>query len=209
MDFANRGYLGSLTHFVKEYAMPIQTHRDAQRRAALQACHCALHAAAAEVGQEHHRRPARQDRTGPVLHADAGADGAVRVGGARRPEQHRGRVRHLQAPGPGAADDPGAQAGLQPSGAVPQAGRSATPRPSGKAERLLDLLDEIDAAQREGAGLHPVSRDGRTAVRVAARAPGAGAAALFLHGGVARGQRDEMVERFQTDRTASASSCSR
>lgn len=28
MDFANRGFLGSLTGFTKEYAVPIQTHRD-------------------------------------------------------------------------------------------------------------------------------------------------------------------------------------
>src|SRR5438105_1947475 len=30
MDFANRGYLGSVGHFVKEYAVPIQTHHDTQ-----------------------------------------------------------------------------------------------------------------------------------------------------------------------------------
>ena len=29
MDFSQRGYLGRPTHFAREYATPIQTHRDA------------------------------------------------------------------------------------------------------------------------------------------------------------------------------------
>src|SRR5690606_10682631 len=30
MDFANRGFLGNLTHFIKEFAVPIQSHHDHQ-----------------------------------------------------------------------------------------------------------------------------------------------------------------------------------
>jgi SNF2 family DNA or RNA helicase len=74
---------------------------------------------------------------------------------------------------------------------------------SGKAERLLDLLDEIEAARgkalvftqfREmGDLLVRMLRSRRTSTQSIGHEP------LFLHGGVTRVRRDAMVERFQRE----------
>jgi SNF2 family DNA or RNA helicase len=76
---------------------------------------------------------------------------------------------------------------------------AADPAEWGKAERLLDLLDEIHAAQEKvlvftqfremGSLLQDMLRD-----RL-------GHEPLFLHGGVTRARRDQLVERFQNERT--------
>jgi SNF2 family DNA or RNA helicase len=73
---------------------------------------------------------------------------------------------------------------------------------SGKAQRLLDLLDEIEAAQGKALVFTQFREMGELLVRMLHERQlhgRAGREALFLHGGVARARRDEMVERFQSD----------
>jgi SNF2 family DNA or RNA helicase len=70
---------------------------------------------------------------------------------------------------------------------------------SGKAELFLDLLDPI-VANHEKVLVFTQFREAGTLLSGWIRER-FGREPQFLHGGVARKQRDEMVERFQNDRT--------
>jgi phosphoribosyl-ATP pyrophosphohydrolase len=93
---------------------------------------------------------------------------------------------------------------LQPSGAVlSKTDRPISPALSGKAEMLLDLVSAIERCRREGHHLHAVQGDGRPAREVHHRCHRV-SDPMFLHGGCTLKQRKEMVDRFQR-RTAQTS----
>jgi SNF2 family DNA or RNA helicase len=125
MDFANRGYLGKLPQFVKEYAVPIQTHRDQQvverfRRVTAPFLLRRLKSDRTIIDDLPDK--IEQDQYCTLSAAQSALYESVVQEGLR---SHRRRVGHFPAPGSGAADDSGAEADLQPSGAVPQAGPGA------------------------------------------------------------------------------------
>ena len=68
---------------------------------------------------------------------------------------------------------------------------------SGKAERLLDLLDEIGAAQGKALVFTQFREMGELLARMLRERDGR--EPMFLHGGVTRARRDQMVERFQNE----------
>jgi SNF2 family DNA or RNA helicase len=71
------------------------------------------------------------------------------------------------------------------------------PAASGKAERLLDLLDEVAAGQEKALVFTQFREMGDLLARMLVEAHGR--EPLFLHGGVARPKRDQLVERFQNE----------
>jgi hypothetical protein len=74
---------------------------------------------------------------------------------------------------------------------------AADPAASGKAERLLDLLDEIGAAREKALVFTQFREMGELLARMLQERHGR--EPLFLHGGVSRAGRDRMVERFQEE----------
>jgi SNF2 family DNA or RNA helicase len=86
---------------------------------------------------------------------------------------------------------------VQPPRALPEQG-AADPDESGKAQRLLDLLEEIHAAKEKVLVFTQFREMGDLLQRMLRERHGH--EPLFLHGGVTRARRDQMVERFQGER---------
>jgi len=198
MDFANRGYLGSLAHFVKEYAVPIQTHRDPNavrsfkrvtapfllRR--LKSDKSIISDLPDKIEQDQYcaLTPAQT-----ALYESVVQEGLASLDGVSSTFKRQGLVLQMILALK--------QVCNHPAQYLKQGPRDAGL--SGKAERFIELVDEIHAAHekvlvftqfREMGELLCAWLDQRHGHRP-----------LFLHGGVARAQRDAMVERFQNDRT--------
>lgn len=198
MDFANRGYLGSLTHFVKEYAVPIQTHRDLQavqrfkrvtapfllRR--LKSDKRIIDDLPDKIEQDQYC-VLTQAQT--ALYESVVQEGLASIEGASDTFKRQGLVLQMILALKQVCNHP-AQYLKQ--------GRSDAGL-SGKAQRFMELLDEIHAANEKVLVFTQFRAMGELLCgwlgELHGRRP------LFLHGGVARGQRDVMVERFQNDRT--------
>lgn len=201
VDYAQRGHLGSLAHFAQEYATPIQTHRDAAAAARLR-----------RVIAPFVLRRLKSDRRiiddlpdkleqdqycaltpeQAALYETVVREGLAAIAGESRSFERQGLVLRMILALKQVCNHP---AHYLKQGAADAAA-------SGKAQRLVDLLDEIDAARgkalvftqfREMGELLVQMLRVRQAHMVGAREP------LFLHGGVPRARRDEMVERFQGD----------
>jgi superfamily II DNA or RNA helicase len=198
MDFANRGYLGKLPQFVKEYALPIQTDHDQQ------------------VAQRFRRitapfllRRLKSDRTiisdlpdkieqdqyctlsaaQTALYQSVVQEGLRAISGESDTFQRQGLVLQMILALK--------QICNHPAQYLKQGEADASL--SGKAERFLELIDDIHLSH------------GKVLVFTQFREMGEllcgwlrerqGRAPLFLHGGLTRSRRDALVERFQKDRT--------
>jgi uncharacterized Zn finger protein/superfamily II DNA or RNA helicase len=198
MDFAQRGYLGGPTHFAREFATPIQMHRDAAaaerlrkvmapfmlRR--LKSDKSIISDLPDKVEQDQFCRLTRQQA---ALYESVVREGLASIAGESDTFQRQGLVLQMILALKQVCNHPAHYLKQE----------AADPAESGKAERLVDLLDEIHAAQEKvlvftqfremGELLQDMLRD-----RL-------GHEPLFLHGGVSRAKRDQMVERFQNERT--------
>ncbi len=196
MDFAQRGYLGGPTHFAREYATPIQTHRDAAaaerlrkviapfmlRR--LKSDKTVISDLPDKIEQDQY---CTLSRAQAALYETVVREGMKAIAGESDTFQRQGLVLQLILALKQVCNHP---AHYLKQGA-------ADPAASGKAERLLDLLHEITSGQEKALVFTQFREMGDLLVRmlrdVQGREP------LFLHGGVARAKRDQLVERFQNE----------
>ncbi len=198
MDFANRGYLGSLAGFVKEYAVPIQTHRDPRvierfqsvtapfllRR--LKSDKRIINDLPAKIEQDQYcaLTPAQT-----ALYESVVREGLRVVHGESDSFKRQGLVLQMILALKQICNHPAQYL---------KRGKTEAAL-SGKAERFLELIDDIHASHEKVLVFTQFRAMGELLsgwVRERyEQAP------LFLHGGASRTRRDAMVERFQNDRT--------
>ncbi len=202
MDFAQRGYLGGLTHFTREFVTPIQTHRDgatAERLRKVMAPFMLRRLKSDKSIIDDLPDKLEQDqfctlsREQAALYETVVREGMRVIAGESNTFQRQGLVLQMILALKQVCNHP---AQYLKQGAAEAA-------VSGKTQRLLDLLDEIDAAQGRALVFTQFREMGELLVQMLqARQRQAGTAGrepLFLHGGVTRARRDDMVERFQND----------
>ncbi|HEY2925997.1 DEAD/DEAH box helicase, partial [Piscinibacter sp.] len=197
MDFAQRGYLGGPTHFAREYATPIQVHRDAAaaeqlRRVMapfmlrrLKSDKSIISDLPDKVEQDQFCTLSRQQA---ALYESVVREGLKSVAGESDTFRRQGLVLQMILALKQVCNHP---AHYLKQGA-------AEPDESGKAQRLLDLLEEIHAAQERVLVFTQFREMGDLLQRMLRER--LGHEPLFLHGGVTRAKRDQMVERFQGER---------
>ncbi|WP_157268958.1 SNF2-related protein [Azohydromonas aeria] len=196
MDFAQHGYLGGPTHFTREFATPIQTHRDAAAAERLR-----------RVMAPFLLRRLKSDRTiisdlpdkveqdqfcalskaQAALYESVVREAMAAIDGESDTFQRQGLVLQLILALKQVCNHP---AHYLKQGA-------ADPAASGKAERLLELLDEVAAGQEKALVFTQFREMGELLSRMLQQRHGR--EPLFLHGGVSRAARDRMVERFQDE----------
>ncbi len=198
MDFANRGYLGSAAHFVKEFAVPIQTHRDAQavsrfRRVTapfllrrLKSDKSIISDLPDKIEQDQY---CMLTQAQTALYESVVQEGLKSLEGTSDTFKRQGLVLQMILALK--------QVCNHPAQYLKRGQRDAAL--SGKAERLMELVDEIHAANQKVLVFTQFREMGELLCAWLGEAQGR--RPLFLHGGVARAQRDAMVERFQNDRT--------
>jgi uncharacterized Zn finger protein/superfamily II DNA or RNA helicase len=200
VDYAQRGHLGSLAHFTREYATPIQTHRDAAaaerlRRVIapfvlrrLKSDRQIIDDLPAKLEQDQYCTLTPEQA---ALYQTVVGEGLAAIAGESRSFERQGLVLQMILALKQVCNHP---AHYLKRGAADVAA-------SGKAQRLVDLLDEIDAARGKALVFTQFREMGELLVQMLhARPAGRGGhAPLFLHGGVPRARRDEMVDRFQGD----------
>ncbi|WP_029002187.1 SNF2-related protein [Azohydromonas australica] len=196
MDFAQRGYLGGPTHFAREFATPIQTHRDAAaaerlRRVMapfllrrLKSDKSIISDLPDKVEQDQFCTLSKPQA---ALYESVVREGMAAIAGQSDTFERQGLVLQLILALKQVCNHP---AHYLKQGA-------ADPAASGKAERLLDLLDEIGAAREKALVFTQFREMGELLVRMLQERHGR--EPLFLHGGVSRAGRDRMVERFQEE----------
>ncbi|MDP1898984.1 MAG: SNF2-related protein [Rubrivivax sp.] len=196
MDFAQRGYLGGPTHFAREYATPIQTHRDAAaaerlrkvmapfmlRR--LKSDKTIINDLPDKLEQDQFCTLSREQA---ALYETVVREGLKGIAGESSTFQRQGLVLQMILALKQVCNHP---AQYLKQGAADAAA-------SGKAERLLDLLDEIGAAQGKALVFTQFREMGELLARMLRERDGR--EPMFLHGGVTRTRRDQMVERFQDE----------
>ena len=202
MEFLNPGFLGSAgASSSARFFVPIQAGRDAERGGTAQAADRPVHPAPPQDRQAHHRRPARQDGDEGLLHAHRGAGLALRGGRRRRRrEAHRSSAEGIQRKGCVLATlSKLKQVCNHPAQFLGD--NSPLPGRSGKLARLTEMLEEVLRGGRPRAGLHPVRGDGRACCSSTCRRRSA-ARCCSCTAACREGQRDRMVERFQSDEDA-------
>jgi len=196
MDFAQRGYLGGSTHFAREYATPIQVNRDAAaaerlrkvmapfvlRR--LKSDKSIISDLPDKVEQDQFCTLSREQA---ALYESVVREGLASVAGESDTFRRQGLVLQMILALKQVCNHPAHY--LKQDVADPEA--------SGKAQRLLDLLEEIHAAQEKVLVFTQFREMG--ALLQAMLRERFGHEPLFLHGGVARAKRDQMVEQFQQE----------
>ena len=199
MDFANRGYLGSLAHFVREVATPIETRADPQaaerfRRVVapfllrrLKSDRSVIDDLPEKIEQPQY---CTLSAAQTALYEAVVQEGLASIEGASETFERQGLVLQLI----GALK----QICNHPAQYLKTGARDAAL--SGKAARFVELADEIHDG---GDGKALVFTQYRETGELLAEwlAGRHGRRPQFLHGGVPRGERDAMVERFQGDRT--------
>ena len=198
MDFAQRGYLGGATHFAREFATPIQVHRDVAaadklRRVMapfmlrrLKSDRSIISDLPLKIEQDQF---CSLTRSQAALYETVVREGLKAVVGQSDTFKRQGLVLQMIMALKQVCNHPAHY--LKQGAAI--AGES------GKAERLLDLLDEVAAAQEKAIVFTQFREMGELLVRMLRERHGH--APMFLHGGVPRAQRDKMVERFQHERS--------
>ena len=205
MDFAQPGHLGGLSHFTREFATPIQTHRDAAAAARLRRVMAPfmlrrlksdksiISDLPDKLEQDQHCTLSREQA---ALYETVLREALKSINGESRSFQRQGLVLQMILALKQICNHP---AQYLKQGAADAAA-------SGKAQRLLDLLDEIAATQGKALIFTQFREMGELLVQMlharqaqAGASGGAGHEPMFLHGGVPRARRDDMVERFQTD----------
>ncbi|MBI2307602.1 MAG: helicase SNF2 [Rhodocyclales bacterium] len=198
MDFANRGYLGSLAHFGREYAVPIQTHHDrhvAQRFQRVTAPFLLrrLKSDKSIIGDLPDKIEQNQycglSKEQTALYESVLQEALRVIDGESDTFKRQGLVLQMILALKQICNHP-AQYLKQGGGA---------PALSGKAERFLELIDDIHASHEKVLVFTQFREMGELLADWIGQRHGR--APQFLHGGVARAKRDAMVERFQNDRT--------
>ncbi|WP_066343070.1 SNF2-related protein [Azohydromonas lata] len=196
MDFAQRGYLGGPTHFAREYATPIQTHRDAAaaerlRRVMAPFLLRRLKSDKSIISDLPDKVEQDQfcmlSKAQAALYESVVREGMAAIAGQSDTFKRQGLVLQLILALKQVCNHP---AHYLKQGA-------ADPAASGKVERLLDLLDEIGAAREKALVFTQFREMGELLARMLQERHGR--EPLFLHGGVSRAGRDRMVERFQDE----------
>jgi uncharacterized Zn finger protein len=201
MDFANRGYLGTLPHFIKEYATPIQTHRDMQVASRFK-----------KVTAPFLLRRLKSDKTiisdlpdkieqdqfcelspsQTALYESVVREGLAAISGESEAFKKQGLVLQMILALKQICNHPAQYL---------KKGDDAFEL-SGKGQRFLELLDDIYANHEKVLIFTQYREMGEILARWIAQR--FGQAPAFLHGGVSRPKRDEMVDTFQNDRTERA-----
>lgn len=198
MDFANRGFLGSLSGFTKEYAVPIQSHHDHQviqrfkrvtspfllRR--LKSDKSIISDLPDKIEQNQYCRLVKKQA---ALYESVVREALRVINGESDTFKRQGLVLQMIMALKQICNHPtqylktgDGDAGL-----------------SGKAELFLDLLDPILAAHEKVLVFTQFREAGELlSTWIKTRF---GREPQFLHGGVARKTRDKMVDKFQNDRT--------
>jgi uncharacterized Zn finger protein len=201
MDFANRGFLGTLPHFIKEYATPIQTHRDLQVAGRFK-----------KVTAPFLLRRLKSDKTiisdlpdkieqdqfcelspsQTALYESVVREGLAAISDESEAFKKQGLVLQMILALKQICNHP---AQYLKNGADDF-------ELSGKGQRFLELLDDIYANHEKVLIFTQYREMGEILARWIAQR--FGQAPAFLHGGVSRPKRDEMVDTFQNDRTERA-----
>jgi uncharacterized Zn finger protein/superfamily II DNA or RNA helicase len=196
MDFAQRGYLGGPTHFAREFATPIQTHRDAAAAERLRKVMAPfmlrrLKSDKRVIADLPDKLEQDQfcllSRSQAALYETVVREGLAVIAGESETFKRQGLVLQMILALK--------QVCNHPAHYLKQA--TADAEESGKAQRLLDLLEEIRAAQEKVLVFTQFREMGTLLQRMLHER--LGHEPLFLHGGVARAQRDRLVERFQNE----------
>lgn len=198
MDFANRGYLGTLPHFVREFATPIQVERDAQvaqrfRRVTapfllrrLKSDRSIISDLPDKVEQNQYCQLGSEQT---ALYESVVQEGLKTISGESDTFRRQGLVLQMIMALK--------QICNHPAHYLKQGGGDATR--SGKVERFLELIDEVYANHGKALVFTQFREMGELLAGWLRERHGH--APMFLHGGVTRAKRDAMVERFQNDRT--------
>jgi uncharacterized Zn finger protein len=212
MDFANRGYLGKLPQFVKEYAVPIQTHRDQQvverfRRVTapfllrrLKSDRTIIDDLPDKIEQDQY---CTLSAAQSALYESVVQEGLRVIAGESDTFRRQGLVLQMILALKQICNHPAQylKQGQQRSQAQEQRQNQEQTDAalSGKAERFLELIDAIHASHGKVLVFTQFREMGELLAgwlrERYAREP------LFLHGGLTRSRRDALVERFQNDRT--------
>ena len=199
MDFAQRGYLGGPTQFAREYATPIQTHRDAaaaERLRRVMAPFMLRRLKSDKSIIDDLPDKLEQDqycllsKTQVALYESVVQEGLKSIAGESETFKRQGLVLQMILALKQVCNHPAQY--LKQGADEPMA--------SGKVERLFDLLDEIHAAQEKVLVFTQFREMGELLQRWLRERDG-GREPLFLHGGVPRARRDKMVDAFQNERT--------
>lgn len=198
MDFACRGYLGSLAHFTKEYGVPIQTHRDQHALARfkrvtapfllrrLKSDSTIIQDLPDKIEQDQY---CTLSKAQTALYASVVKESLRVIAGESDTFTRQGLVLQLILALKQICNHP-AQYLKQGSTGF---------NLSGKAERFLELIDDIHASQEKVLVFTQFREMGALLSRWLKDR--LGHEPLYLHGGVPRARRDALVERFQQDRT--------
>ncbi|MDR7927178.1 DEAD/DEAH box helicase [Acidithiobacillus thiooxidans] len=198
MDFANRGLLGPLPRFTKEFAVPIQNDHNRkviQRFLKITAPFLLRRLKSdKQIIRDLPDKIEQDDYTTLTREQAAVYESVVReslrvISGESDTFQRQGLVLQMILALK--------QICNHPAQYLKQGGKSASL--SGKAELLLDLLDPI-VANHEKCLIFTQFREMGTLLAAWIHEH-TGRAPQFLHGGVSRKNRDTMVERFQQDPT--------
>ncbi|MCB1930994.1 MAG: DEAD/DEAH box helicase [Candidatus Accumulibacter sp.] len=204
MDFANRGYLGKLPQFIREYAVPIQTHRDQQvverfRRVTapfllrrLKSDRTIIDDLPDKIEQDQY---CSLSAAQSALYESVVQEGLRVIAGESDTFRRQGLVLQMILALKQICNHPAQYLKQGREASQGQADAAL----SGKAERFLELIDEIHASHGKVLVFTQFREMGELLAgwlrERYAREP------LFLHGGLARSRRDALVERFQNDRT--------
>ncbi|WP_454753663.1 SNF2-related protein [Cupriavidus necator] len=198
LDFANRGYLGNLNQFAREYAMPIQIQRDqhvVQRFKRVTAPFLLRRLKADKAIISDLPDKIEQDqyctltKAQTALYQSVVQEGLRVISGESDTFKRQGLVLQMILALKQICNHP---AQYLKQG---QADAAA----SGKAERFFELIDDIHASHEKVLVFTQFREMGNLLCSWLRQRYGRDP--LFLHGGVARTSRDAMVERFQNDRT--------
>jgi SNF2 family DNA or RNA helicase len=196
MDFAQRGYLGGPAHFAREYATPIQTHRDAAaaerlRRVMAPFLLRRLKSDKAIISDLPDKVEQDQfctlSKAQAALYESVVREAMAAIAGESDTFQRQGLVLQLILALKQVCNHPAHYLKQGP----------ADPTASGKVERLLDLLGEIAAAREKALVFTQFREMGELLARMLQERHGR--EPLFLHGGVSRAGRDRVVQRFQDE----------
>lgn len=198
MDFVNRGYLGSLKQFEREFTTPIQIDRDHQvaerfRRVTapflmrrLKSDRSIISDLPSKMEQNQYcALTAKQT----ALYESVVREGLKTLSSEGDHFKRQGLVLQMILTLKQICNHPD-QYLKQTTG---------DPFASGKLARLFDLLDDLYASHEKALIFTQFREMGELLARWIDNRYGH--EPMFLHGGVSRAQRDRMVERFQTDRT--------
>ena len=198
MDFANRGFLDNLTHFTKEFAVPIQSHHDQHvanrfkritspfllRR--LKSDKNIISDLPDKIEQNQYCDLTKKQA---ALYESVVREALRVISGESDTFKRQGLVLQMIMALKQICNHPAQYLKKGDTGA----------NLSGKAELFLDLLEPICAAHEKVLVFTQFREAGE--LLTAWIRNRFGREPQFLHGGVARKIRDSMVERFQNDRT--------